>query len=81
MLEMGSEAARRRFPELLDRAYAGEASIIKKRGIPYAALVPLDQRVDDTGKGLKLFDLCGTGAGLWGDDVQQTIRGYRDEWE
>ena len=80
MLEVGAEAARRRFPELLDRAYSGEASVIKKRGVPYAVLVPLDQRVNRDG-GTKLLDLYGTGAGLWGHDVEQTIRDYRDEWE
>ncbi len=79
MLEIGAEVARKRFPELLDRAYAGEVSVIKKRGIPYAALVPLDQRMDDK-SGIGLLALRGSGAGLWGDDVAQTIRALRDEW-
>ncbi len=80
MLEIGAEAARKRLPELLDRAHAGETSIIKKRGVPYAALVPLDQRVDpEVGGGL--LSLWSTGQGLWGPEVTETIRGYRDEWE
>ena len=39
MLEIGAEAARKRLPELLDRAHAGEQTIVKKHGIPYAAIV------------------------------------------
>ena len=56
MLEIGAEAARRRLPELLDRAHAGESSIIKKRGIPYAALVPLEQRMEML-KALRCVDI------------------------
>jgi len=52
MLELGAETARKRLPELLDRAYAGEQTIIKKRGIPYAAIVALDQRIVTTKEGL-----------------------------
>ena len=80
MIEIGAEAARARLPELLDRAHEGETSIIKKRGVAYAALVPLDQRINkNTGAGL--LSLLGTGSGLWGSNVTQTIREYRDEWE
>ena len=79
MRELGTEEARRRLPELLDRAHAGEASIIKKRGVPYAALVPLDRRLHEK-RGVSLIDLIGSGAGLWGDDVARTIADYRDEW-
>ncbi len=80
MLEIGAEAARKRLPELLDRAHAGEMSIIKKRGVPFAALVPLDQRISATA-GEGLLALKGTGAGLWGQDVVNTIDHLRGEWE
>lgn len=80
MLEIGAEAARRRLPELLDRAHAGESSIIKKRGIPYAALVPLEQRMEPHASS-GLLSLMGSGPGLWGADVLAKIREYRDEWE
>ncbi len=46
MVEIGAEAARKKLPELLERAHGGETSIIKKRGVPYAALVPLGQLID-----------------------------------
>ncbi len=79
-MEIGAEAARKRLPELLDRAQAGEVSIIKKRGVPYAALVPLDQRVEPL-PGVGLLALKGTGVGLWGDDIKKSISEFRDEWE
>ena len=80
MLEIGAEAARRRLPELLERAYGGETSIIKKRGVPYAAIVPLNQRVDP-GMTDGLLSLIGTGEGLWGADVVKSVCESRDEWE
>ena len=41
---LGVEEARRRLPELLTKAEAGEHTIIKRHGNPVAALVPVDQR-------------------------------------
>lgn len=42
MTELGAEEARARLPELLDNAFfRDEVTIIKKRGVPYARLVPL----------------------------------------
>ena len=79
MLEIGAEAARKRLPELLDRAHKGEQTIIKKRGIPYAAIVALDQRIVAKKEGL--LSLKSTGRGLWGQDSNKTIDQYRDEWE
>ena len=79
MLEIGAEAARRRLPELLDRANAGEQTIVKKRGIPCAAIVALSQRKTPKREGL--LALQATGKGLWGEDSISTINQYRDEWE
>ena len=79
MLEIGAEAARKRLPELLDRAHSGEQTIVKKRGIPYAAIVALDQRVLAHKEGL--LSLRSTGKGLWGRDSGSKIDQYRDEWE
>ena len=38
---MGVEAARKRLPELLERAAAGERIVIQRHRTPMAALVPL----------------------------------------
>ena len=79
MLEIGAEAARKRLPELLDRAHIGEQTIVKKRGIPYAAIVALDQRVIVKKTGL--LSLKATGKGLWGAKSTEKIDDYRNEWE
>ena len=79
MLEIGAKAARKRLPELLDRAYIGEQTIVKKRGIPYAAIVALDQRVIARKEGL--LSLRSTSRGLWGGHSSEKIDQYRNEWE
>ena len=79
MLEIGAEAARKRLPELLDRAHSGKPTIVKKHGIPYAAIVALDQRVITQRGGL--LSLRATGKGLWGKHSNRKIAQYRDEWE
>lgn len=79
MLEIGAEAARKRLPELLNKAHAGEQTIVKKHGVPYAAIVALDQRVVAKKEGL--LALRSTGKGLWGKDSKKKIDQYRDEWE
>ena len=78
MLELGAENARRRLPELLERAHNGEQAIITKRGVPYAAIVPTDQRPEPAGE--TLLDLMGTGKGLWGDELGAWVDKLRDEW-
>lgn len=80
MLEIGSEEARKRLPELLDQAHDGRPAIITKRGVAYAALVPLDQRIDPNVPG-RLLPLRGSGSGLWDKDIVKTVSSYRDEWD
>lgn len=80
MLEINAEAARRRLPELLDRAHGGEVSLIKKRGVPYAALVPVEQH-KRAGSGVNLLTLKGSGKGLWGEGVAAAIEEARSEWD
>ncbi len=79
MLEIGVEAARKRLPELLDLAHAGKTTVIQKRGVPYAALIPLDQRIE-LSRGGGVLNLKGTGANFWGDNISETIKTNRDEW-
>ncbi len=79
MQKLGAEAARKRLPELIDRASAGEISIISKRGIPQAAIVPLDQCRSSEAGGL--ITLKGSGRSLWGDNAATTIDQMREDWE
>ena len=75
----GADEARTRLPELLERAHRGEVTIITKRGVPYAAVVPLDV-LPAVEPRSSLLALKGTGAGLWGDDPRATLRQMREEW-
>lgn len=80
MEKIGSEAARRQLPELLDRAHGGEPSVIMKRGKPYAVLASPDQcRIPSTRGGL--LGLRGSGAGLWGESPTETVAALREEWD
>jgi prevent-host-death family protein len=76
----GAEEARTLLPELLERAHHGKASVITKRGKPYAKIVAVDAVT--TGKPrLALLALAGTGRGLWGRDSRATVKKLRGEWE
>ncbi len=80
MEKIGSEAARRQLPTLLDRAHGGEPSIIMKRGEPYAVLASPDQcRISSNQSGL--LGLRGSGAGLWGEAPSNTVAELREEWD
>ncbi len=79
----GLEQARIQLPSIVADAHAGVRCIITKHGKPYAAIVPLEdvQRSSaeaDLASGL--LALRGTGRGLWGADVGQTVSELRDEW-
>ena len=76
---IGAEKARQTLPELLDRASAGESTIITRRGRPCAVLVPLDQWPGEQTT-VDLVALAGSGKGLWGDDPAGYVRGLREEW-
>jgi len=73
----GAEEARTLLPDLLEKAHQGAASLITKRGKPYAALVPIEQ-AQRARQSLKA--LAGTGRGLWGRNPARTIRKLRGEW-
>lgn len=75
----GAEEARTLLPELLERAHHGKASLITKRGKPYAAIVPVAQ-VTAGKKGISLLALEGTGRGLWGRHPAASVARMRDEW-
>ncbi len=69
MLLLGADEARKRLPELLKRAEAGEQTLIRRHSKPIAALVPLHQRF--TPQRQALASLRGSGHGLWGQHPQQ----------
>ena len=80
----GLEQARIQLPSIVANAHAGIRSIITKHGRPYAAIVPL-QDVQKTSCSDELaagiLSLRGTGRGLWGTHVGQTVSDLRDEWD
>jgi len=75
----GSEEARTRLPELIERAHRGEGSVITKRGKPYAEVVPVGSNTNGKPR-LSFLSLAGTGRGLWGHDSRKTVKRLRDEW-
>jgi len=76
---LGAEAARRRLPELLDKAERGIQTVIQRHGVPIAALVPLEQRLEP-GRS-SLLSLRGSGKGCWQQDAAQFVDELRSEWE
>lgn len=79
----GLEQARIQLPNIIANAHAGVRSIITKHGKPYAAIVPLQdvkKSSSDTGLASGIIPLRGSGRGLWGANVSQTISDLRDEW-
>ena len=76
---LGVEAARRRLPELLERAAAGERIVIQRHRTPMAALVPLAGQAP-TDPLLRqrqiqsLMALQGSGRGCWDPQQRQPAR-------
>ena len=75
----GVEAARRRLPELLERAAAGERIVIRRHRTPMAALVPLAGQAP-TDPSLRqrqvqsLMGLQGSGRGCWDPNQRHPAR-------
>ena len=79
----GLEQARIQLPSIIANAHAGIASIVTRHGKPVAAIVPLQDLQNSratSGAASGLLALRGTGRGLWGADIGQTISRLRDEW-
>jgi prevent-host-death family protein len=75
----GAEEARARLPELLDQAHRGKASLITRRGTPYAELVPVGTLAAGR-PNVPFLSLAGSGRGLWGRDSRRALKRVRDEW-
>ena len=79
----GLEQARIQLPSIIANAHAGITSIVTRHGKPVAAIVPLQELQNSraaSGAASDLLALRGTGRGLWGADIGQTISRLRDEW-
>jgi antitoxin (DNA-binding transcriptional repressor) of toxin-antitoxin stability system len=77
---IGLELARSELPRLVSQAQAGMSAVITRHGQPCAALVPLES-LQKTSRGGGLLRLLGTGAGLWGPNVADTVTELRNEWD
>lgn len=79
MKSIGTEQARKLLPELLERAYRhGKATVITKRGVPYATLAPV--AVARAGASESLLDLRGTGKRCYRNGARH-VRALRSEWD
>jgi prevent-host-death family protein len=86
MDSLGSEAARRRLPELLHRAEQGESILIRRRGQPVAALVPAQGAGALRAINPGFLTLRGSGSGCWdqatgSSNPADVVRKLRSEWD
>ena len=73
----GVEEARAKLSAILKSANReGTVTIVTKRGVPYAAVVPVSQAIREAPK---LSELRGSAEGCFGD-VRRFVEGHRDEW-
>ena len=78
VLTKGVEEARRALPALLDVAAQGGTTIITRRGVAVAAIVPAGAAA--RARPISLMSLAGSGKGLWGPAPGKTVARMRDEW-
>ncbi len=72
----GVHEARNKLPSLLDAANQGRVTVVTKRGVPYAAIVPASKVLADPPK---LSALRGSARGCYGN-VPEFVDRLRDEW-
>ncbi|HYH43002.1 MAG TPA: type II toxin-antitoxin system prevent-host-death family antitoxin [Burkholderiales bacterium] len=75
-----AEAARKKFPLLIEQAHQGKPTIVTKHGRPYAAIVPITDIPQGKGQ-LDIQSLRGSGKGLWGRYPLTTLEKMRREWQ
>ena len=75
----GVEETRQQLPSLLESAHAGQAVIITRRGISYAALVPIEELLAALPRP-SVVALRGSGRGVWGKDVAGGVGRMRSQW-
>jgi prevent-host-death family protein len=79
MTSKGIETARKELPALVEQAHRGQVTIITKRGVPYAALVPLSAVPRKQPK-LTMARLRGSGRKVWREDARLAVERLRGEW-
>jgi prevent-host-death family protein len=79
IMTRGAEEARNQLPQLLDAAAAGRTTLITRRGEAVAAIIPAEE-LQTHSRQRSLYDLRGTGNGLWGARSKQTIAKLKEEW-
>jgi len=73
----GVEEARAKLSAILRSAnQEGTVTIVTKRGVLYAAIVPVSQAIREAPR---LSELRGSAEGCFGD-VRRFVEGLRDEW-
>jgi antitoxin (DNA-binding transcriptional repressor) of toxin-antitoxin stability system len=75
----GVEKNRQQQLSLPDHAHAGQAVSITRRGMSYAALVPIEA-LPDAWPRPSVVALRGSGRGLWGKDAAAEVIRMRNEW-
>lgn len=80
----GLEQARARLPHIVSDVAAGSYTVITRHGKPCAAvvsIVDLERLQAARRPGRGVLALRGSGRGLWGPDVGETVASLRAEWE
>jgi prevent-host-death family protein len=76
----GAEEARSQLPSLLDAAEGGASTLITRRGRPVAVLAPVNGLAGQCVQA-SLLPVRGSGQGLWGPDIAETLAAARSEWD
>ena len=79
----GLEQARARLPHIVSDVAAGSYTVITRHGKPCAAVVSIAdlERLQAASRpGRSVLALRGSGRGLWGPDVAETLESLRAEW-
>lgn len=72
----GVQETRNKLPSLLEAANRGTVTVVTKRGVPYAAIVPVSKALGDRPR---LSALRGSAKGCYGN-VREFVDQLRDEW-
>jgi prevent-host-death family protein len=80
IVQKGAEEARSQLPSLLDAAESGASTLITRRGRPVAVLAPVNGQAGQCVQA-SLLPVRGSGQGLWGSNIAETLAAARSEWD